>query len=568
MSKKYLSLEEAAGVLRLGTDELIRLREKGSIRGFADRGTWKFREEDVQELLRSRQVDSAPDIPMLSDSAVGMEDEFGEQETIIRQGVDPLSSSDSEVKLMGTMVDDISASDVQPLAGESDIRPISLGSDSDVKLSGKPAPAPAAKRSGVQGIEVENVQGSDIRPLAMGDSKLGMRASDSAKKIASGGKPLMDSDSDVALVPAGGDDSDSDVKLMSESSGEIPIGTLDDQMSSDSDVRLVADTPSSKIPGKGGTVKPGKNQSTSDSDVALLADDDDAIALDFTPADDESASVLADESGIALSGTDSAMLLQGESGISLEGPSDSGIALSANEDEGITLDIGGDSGISLESAADSGISLESVADSGISLEDSNDFGATAPMMLASKEGKGKGKGKKGKGEEETAYEIPSLGADDSEFELAAVGGSDEETAVFDLSDAEDSGEVDDAVFDLDESSDGEGEADEFAEDDLEVADDILGEDDELDELDVFDADEGAFDEGSSAGSQQFAAPVGGGYVEHEWGGGTFASLLISTAMLAVVGIVMLDLVNNIWSFHEPNGASSAILDGLRGLYKK
>jgi len=36
-SKKYLSLEEAASLLKVKTEELIRLREKGDIRGFADR---------------------------------------------------------------------------------------------------------------------------------------------------------------------------------------------------------------------------------------------------------------------------------------------------------------------------------------------------------------------------------------------------------------------------------------------------------------------------------------------------------------------------------------------------
>ena len=37
ISKKYLSLEEAAALLKVKTEELIRLREKGDVRGFADR---------------------------------------------------------------------------------------------------------------------------------------------------------------------------------------------------------------------------------------------------------------------------------------------------------------------------------------------------------------------------------------------------------------------------------------------------------------------------------------------------------------------------------------------------
>ena len=37
--KKYLSLEEAAAQLKVTRDQLVRLREGGDIRGFADRGT-------------------------------------------------------------------------------------------------------------------------------------------------------------------------------------------------------------------------------------------------------------------------------------------------------------------------------------------------------------------------------------------------------------------------------------------------------------------------------------------------------------------------------------------------
>ena len=46
MAKKYLSLEEAAGMLGISEDELKRAREKGDIRGFADRGNWKFRQNE------------------------------------------------------------------------------------------------------------------------------------------------------------------------------------------------------------------------------------------------------------------------------------------------------------------------------------------------------------------------------------------------------------------------------------------------------------------------------------------------------------------------------------------
>jgi len=89
MAKKYLSLEEAASLLGLSVDAVRRAREKGDLRGFQDRGSWKFREQDIDEFRRSRQADSSPDMPMLSNDG----------------GVD-LSSSDSDVRLMADPGDD------------------------------------------------------------------------------------------------------------------------------------------------------------------------------------------------------------------------------------------------------------------------------------------------------------------------------------------------------------------------------------------------------------------------------------------------------------------------------
>src|SRR4029078_6731272 len=102
MAKKYLSIEEAAAQIGVDATELNRLREKGMIRAFADRGTWKFKEEDVEKLLRSREADSSPDVtinlapvdnstvnlPPVEESAdasvIDDEDVLAEQPTIVR----------------------------------------------------------------------------------------------------------------------------------------------------------------------------------------------------------------------------------------------------------------------------------------------------------------------------------------------------------------------------------------------------------------------------------------------------------------------------------------------------
>ncbi|MCA9038159.1 MAG: helix-turn-helix domain-containing protein, partial [Planctomycetaceae bacterium] len=89
MGKKYLSLDEAADMLGVSKDEMLKLRDDGSIKGFADRGDVKFREEDVEEFLRSQQVDSSPDFPILSADTGSVLDDDDEVD---------FSASDSDVR--------------------------------------------------------------------------------------------------------------------------------------------------------------------------------------------------------------------------------------------------------------------------------------------------------------------------------------------------------------------------------------------------------------------------------------------------------------------------------------
>ncbi len=324
------------------------------------------------------------------------------------------------------------------------------------------------------------------------------------------------SDSDVKLV---GEDSDSDITLASAKPGA----------GSDSDVRLMGPDSDSDItlaPAGQGSDKlidsAVAEDGSSDSDVALIGGSDSSVALDLSPDDSEQASVLSDDAGLSM---ESSLTLAADSGISLEA------------DEGITLE-----------GTESGISLEGIADSGISLEDSDEIKSTMPMMDAVPDVEGV---------EETKFEIPSM-SDDSAFDLQMpAGDSSEDTGVLQL---EDSGEttLDDAVFDLDEETPS-GEQDE-----LEVAPEILGEDDELEELDVFDADEGLFEE--SGASQEFAAPLAGRAVaiETEWSAPLVAGLGFSTVVMVVALLISFDLVRAMWQWSSPGPVSAGILSLFGG----
>jgi excisionase family DNA binding protein len=494
MSKKYLSLDEAASMLGMPREEITRLREKGELRGFADRGTWKFKVEDVENLGRSRQADSDPEVPLMLDD----------------------SESGDAILIDEDDVPDLLASDSAPSDSSAD-RALLSNSDSDVRL--------------ILDDELADVVKDDL-----GDS-------DSDVKLVG---DVSDSDSDVKLVGAG----DSDVKLsddatlreisMPDSDSDVKLAMPDDDSGkidrSDSDVQLLPDG--------------GDLGHASDSDVAILGSDS-AVSLDFGDAA-RSESVLPDDIDL---GPTSSGILSGGSGVGIR-PNDSGIALDDDEDEGITLaspsgpgsgiNLADDSGISLSaadsgislSAADSGISLEAVADSGISLEDSHDFTGTVPMMNVV--------GDDDEGAPTTKFELPSM-EEDSAFEIKTNKGKGkkgkkdtEETGVLEISD--DEGSLDDAVFDVDDEVEGSAA-------DLDVSDDLVEDDEEVEELDVFDADE-AFEGGEEEDLE--AAPVGRRMVaaEPEWGTGmnVFAGLAALASLFCT--FIAFDLVKSMWMWGD------------------
>lgn len=505
MSKKYLSLEEAAQMLGISKDELNRLRERQEIRGFADRGTWKFKHEDIETLLRRRQADSDPEVPLMDDlpqaPSVGLEQDVSEQPTIIRRGAptpdddlvlsepdSPSSPSDSDVRLVGG--DDRIDFDME---GDSDVKLVGLGATISDNLGTDPE------------IVIK-------KPGSDSDVRLVRNDSDSDVKLAPG-----DSDSDVKLV---GGETEQEVNLIDLPEGgtdqDIPQKKPIELSNSDSDVRLVADD------NLGATV----------ADVGLIDDDDHPIAINFNQGD--KSSVLDEESGISL-GRDSSLLL-GESGISLAGPSDSGIALELNDDDsGISLALDDESGISLD-MGESGISLD-VGESGISLASDDDHGGTIPMMdIMGDDDPG-----------ETQFEVAAI-ADDSFDDL-------DKTGVMDALDDSAS----DAVFNLDDDAE---VAEAFGEGDVDLD---AGEYE--DDLDVFGADEAAFED---SGVEAYGAPVvskARNVVEAEWGTGTFVGLVLGSLLMLLCGVVMIDLVKNTASASSLNPVSGKVLELLGGLYK-
>jgi excisionase family DNA binding protein len=319
-SKKYLSLEEVTGRLGMSSDQVNKLREEGRLRGFADRGTWKFKSDDVEEFARSRQADSAPDVPILDDLDEGS---FVSPSGIKRMapGSSVISSEDDSVGDQPTVIrGDATGSSIY------DDEPLLTSSDSDVRL-----------------ILDDSLTGDSNPDVSVqGDSDSDVR--------------LMDPKSGIARsAPLSGTRSDSDVKLMADDGDTV------------SDVRLLSgdDVPAIK--------------SGSDSDVALVSPGGRAGGSVFEDEDDHIS--LAADSGIALESiADSGIALDAPS--SKRGPGfDDSVLAGAGGIESSIIALSEDSGIALaDSRKGSGIDVGSPTDSGIALEALNDGGMTQPMM--------------------------------------------------------------------------------------------------------------------------------------------------------------------------------------------
>jgi len=316
MSKKYLSLEEASKALAMSTKDLTSLREKGEIRGFADRGAWKFKAEDVENYARLHETDSSPDVPMLGDeetpgdlaSSSGILDDFGSDieggsSTVLSSGDSEIEGGSSKLLAKDSMIIPKKTSDDEAILGET--------SDSDVKLVVDDSLSDDSDPS--VGTSMKSDSDSDVQLVSEG--------SDSDVKLVSD-----DSDSDVKIVDS---DSDSDVKIAeSDSDSDVKIAESD----SDSDVKIASDD-------------------SSDSDVKIIgAETDREIEVPGKPTPDVAKT-------------------QPDSGISLDNLADSGISLEG-VDSGLALDAP-DSGIALEALSDSGISIAD-EDSGLSLDESAD----------------------------------------------------------------------------------------------------------------------------------------------------------------------------------------------------
>jgi len=345
MAGKFVDLSEAAKMIGVAPEGLVEMRSKGTIFGYRDGASWKFKVDEVERVIRERGVDAR-------DSDEGIlnadDDEFehlisGLSSKILadkaQEETEPGSVLISEQEL------GVSATGQSTIIGKG-LQPESKTSDSDLRLaddsskdilgggSDKLIEAPGNKLDAASASDV--LHGSDLNLVPTGGSGTGEMPV--AKKA--GSSAALHVDDDLLL----GEDDD--------------IGSSDSVL--DDEIRPKTGT---------GTSSSGKG-----SDVTLGSGDS---GINLKPSD----------SGLSLE--EEPLDLGGGSGVeSLELPEDEGVVAlegeAADQEASTQLKADNEFLLSAGEAMD-----EDESDSGsqvIALEDSESFDQEAATMLKAEEG--------------------------------------------------------------------------------------------------------------------------------------------------------------------------------------
>ena len=538
----YLSLEEAASKLGISTERLVDLRSRGEVRGFRDGASWKFPEDEIDRL---------------ADELV---DDFGADLEI---GGEPVQSSEgSDVNLVAAEGD---GSDVAIVAGEgSGLHEM----DSDeLKLEG-------ADSSGQLDLAIEPNAGS-TGPVT--DQEL--------KEITESHPDVLSSEPEQgsASDSVGGGSSGSMLELGGEL-GDIPLNTESDlsfsglEPDEDSGDELIGAEDDDSIDVLGSDIDPiGSQLSGAGASNLELMDELDEPPSTDTGADSEQrgADVLSELDLLSAEQQDSGLItgdsenLLGSSGLSgssgsgaLKGSSlgidddaladDDDLVIADDDDDlvissaGSDISVAGDSGINLMSPSDSGLSLESepldLAGSSIS---ALDLGAELSEGGSSGSGGSSGEG---------SGSMVDFQADE-EFQLSPSGvGLDADI------------ESDSQVIEV-EDSEAIAEPVEFGE----ATDDAFGGGDALGG-DVFAEPEAAGDvfavdeEGEAVAIDETVAAAAGPSVaaayEVPFSFMQCFALMLIICVLSLGGILMTDLVRNMWTYSPETTAVSSLTDSL------
>ncbi len=540
----YLSLEEAAAKLGISTDRLVDLRSQGQVRGFRDGASWKFPEDAIEQLgedLAAGASDlgiggesllpgsGSSDVNLVTSEGTGSDVEVvaSDKESdfmLESEGDDLLEIDSSELQLNDNAISHDSAQldlAVEPNAGSTG--PVTDEELREISESHPDVLPPEGEKSG-GGSSLLDIGGDEDSDDLSLESESDLSFSSGPEDEDSGDELIgADGDSSLEVLGSGleqaGEGSKGSKSGASslEMMDELDLGGGSDASGSgaNADVLSELDLLGAEQQGSGLISGDSENNLLASSGLgsSLGADslrDSDLGGLDDALADDDDLVISDDDDDLVLGSAGSDISVAGDSGINLMSPSDSGLSL-----ESEPLDLAGSS--------------ISALDLGAELSDGGSSGS----------GGGAGSGG-GSGVEFEA---------DEEFQLSPSGvGLD--------ADIESGSQVIEV-----EDSEALGEPVEFAEPDA-LGGDVFAEDAEGGEVLALDEEGEAVaidDSGSSV------MPAAASAYEVPFTMLQCVTLMLILAVMAIGGMLVTDLVRNMWAYSEPSAPVSSLTDSLIGL---
>ncbi len=560
----YLSLEEAAAKLGVSTDRLVELRSQGQVRGFRDGSSWKFPENEIDRLADELAAEGAGSGILVDEAG---RDYGGIGSVIGGDGTDEGEGSDLNLGSETLKEGSTGGSDVNLVTGQS-------GSGSDVELVASDSAALSREELEQESLfetDDDELMEIDSAELQLNDPAIMHESSDSIDvaidpKEGSTG-PVAKAEikdeadkisiSDVDVTNAAAADSEQefnlDNDLSEEDSDDLVLGDESDSLDLDSmseDDLQVKQAGASSLElmnelNEPGTDKPMKSSGADVlSELDLLGKEQSGSGSGLISGDSEN---LLTSSGL---GSGLGANVVNEIDDALDEDDDLVIA---DDDADLMLDsvsdisVAGDSGINLMSPSDSGLSLESepldLAGSSLS---ALDLGAELT------EGSGLSGGSSGK--------TPGSGSgSDEEFQLSPSGVGldadlDSSSQVIEVEDSE-------IVAEEVDFTDDAGFADADFEDAESLGPDAFGE---------APAEAVSLDDDAMAGDDVLAddavesPAVGAGPAGYEVPFSLMQclSLLFIILTLSLCGMLMTDLVRNMWAYNETAAPVSSLTDAL------
>jgi len=567
--KKFLTTAEVTNFFGIEEGTVRALVETGDLKALADRGTWKYRRDDIEALIKAGRLHPTKEMPTVDDMDFDETMGFGDSSSADDR-VDFLELDEEALAGESTMIsggapaetNDLRLSFTEEPAGSaSDVRVFtpsdSLSSDSDIQLRGTSGEVPrlpgAPSSSDVQVVP----------EVAAGDSSQYLQSLEGVDLDRLGRASLTGQEIPVEGIVLDLDD-ESSGKLQQPSMGgtqrlarpemDLPA-EFADEFADENTFIPSGGTSRLEIP-TGGT---SRMEPPVDLPTRL------ELPHDF-PAEAES--VLGDE-GLATSEGDSGLTFENtDSGLTLD-TGDSGLTMDAG-DSGLTLDAG-DSGLTLD-AGDSGLSLDG-GDSGLSLEVvSDDIAPTAPVAATQR--------MQAIGEIDEDLDFNSGSGDSGGTRRLAVEEKFAEERAF-IEDDEDGQQTSVIMVDDDDTGSGDFigtlsgavDAGELVED-LEVSEDLeggYGEDEQFGtaEADVIDAEDEAFSDDamgeavSEEDADTYAAPVARMEPRQPAWGAVTAVMVIGAAGLVATNVwLMWEGMSTMWSGAETSGPASMLISTI------